>query len=74
MWEKDNVHHFIVHTRTLIDFKKREILQTDNIYSVETFFALSQAFSMFTDNNEISNKILNLELSKCNRFKGTRNL
>ena len=74
MWEENNVHVFIVHTRRLQDFKKRIIIQTDNVYSVETFFALSQAFSMFTQNNEITNKILNLELSKCNQFKGTRNL
>ena len=74
MWEENNVHVFKVHTRTLIDFKKRIILQIDNIYSVETFFALSQAFSMFTENKEITNKLLNLELSKCNKFKGTRNI
>ena len=74
MREENNVHVFKVHTRTLIDFKKRIILQIDNIYSVETFFALSQAFSMFTDNAEITNKILYLELSKCNKFKGTRNI
>ncbi|WP_435415876.1 hypothetical protein [Polaribacter aestuariivivens] len=60
---------FRVFTKTLIDFKKRKILTTDNAYSIETFAVLSELFSYFLDNSEIKNKILMKDLSKIKQFK-----
>lgn len=71
--KKENNHFFIQSTKTLIDRKKRKILSTQNIYSVETFYVLSEVFSKFLDDSEISNKILNVELSKVAKFKGSSN-
>jgi len=71
--KKENNHFFIQSTRTLIDRKKRNILSTQNIYSVETFAVLNDVFSRFLNDSEISNKILNVELSKVVRFSGTSN-
>lgn len=71
-FEKKN-HFFIVSTKTLVDCEKRSILSTQNIYSVETFAVLADVFSRFLDNSEISNKILNVEISKIEKFTGTSN-
>jgi len=70
---KGKEYFFIQETRTLVDFKTRKIVRTDNIYSVETFAVLSDVFSKFMDNSEIKNKILNAELSKITKFKGFSN-
>lgn len=71
--KKDNNHFFIQSTRTLVDRKKRQILSTQNIYSVETFAVLNDVFSRFLNDSEIANKILNVELSKVVQFTGTSN-
>lgn len=71
--KKDNNHFFIQSTKTLIDRKTRNILKTQNIYSVETFVILNSAFSRFLDNPEISNKILNIEISRIKKFTGKSN-
>lgn len=71
--EKDGQFVFVQETRTLIDRKTRQIVRTDNIYSVETFAILNDVFSKFLDNPEIKNKILHRELSKIVKFKGTSN-
>jgi len=71
--KRQNNHFFIQSTRTLTDRKKRQILSTQNIYSVETFAVLNDVFSKFLNDSEIANKILNVELSKVIRFKGTSN-
>ena len=61
---------FRVFTKTLKDFKKREILITDNAYSVETFAVLSELFHSFINSHEIKNKVLLKELSNLNKFTG----
>lgn len=71
--EKDNKHAFIVQTKTLQDFKTRKITTTEHGYSVETFFLLHSVFDKFLSDSEISNKILNRELPKENKYKGTAN-
>jgi hypothetical protein len=71
--EKDGQFVFVQETRTLIDRKTRQIVRTDNIYSVETFAILNDVFSKFLDSPEIKNKILHRELSKIVKFKGTSN-
>jgi len=71
--EKDNTHYFVQETKTLVDRKKRQFVETNNIYSVETFSILKEVFNKFLDNGEIKNKILNLELSKISEFKGSSN-
>ena len=59
---------FRVFTKTLKDFKKREIFTTDNAYSVETFAVLTEMFKLFLDDSEMKNKTLLNELSKINTF------
>lgn len=71
--EQDGGYFFIQETRTLIDRKKRQIVETNNIYSVETFALLKDVFYKFLEDSEISNKILHLELSKIVKFTGTSN-
>ena len=55
---------FIVKTKRLIDFKTRNILRTENVYSVQTFSLLRDLFAYFLDNSEVKNKILLKELSE----------
>jgi len=71
--EKNGQYVFIQETRTLIDRKKRQIVETNNVYSVETFALLKDVFSKFLEDSEIANKILHLELSKIVKFTGTSN-
>ena len=71
--EKDGQFIFVQETRTLIDRKTRQIVGTDNIYSVETFAVLNDVFSKFLEDPEIKNKILHRELSKIVKFTGTSN-
>jgi len=71
--EKDGQFVFVQETRTLIDQKTRQIVRTDNVYSVETFAILKDVFSKFLEDPEIKNKILHRELSKIVKFKGTSN-
>lgn len=60
---------FVVKTKTLVDFKTRNILETQNIYSVETFAVLRDLFDIFLNNPEIKNKLILKELSEINKFK-----
>lgn len=62
---------FRVMTKTLISFKDRHILQTDNAYSVETFAVLKDLFTHFLNNAEVKNKILLRELADIQKFKAT---
>lgn len=71
---KDGVRSFSVHTKTLIDFKSRNILLTDTVYSVETFCAMANAFTYFIENSEVKNKILLKEISEITLFNGNSNL
>ena len=71
--EKEGTHFFIVNTKTLVDFKNRNILTTSNIFSVETFAVLSEVFDKFMNDSEIKNKIIHNELSRTEKFKGVSN-
>lgn len=70
---KDKTHFFLQYTKTLVDFKKRKIIETNNVYSVETFSILYDVSKRFLNDSEIENKILNVELSKMQKFEGTSN-
>ena len=59
---------FRVVTKTLVDFKKREILSTDNGYSIETFAVLKDLFECFLENAEVKNKLLLKELADIQKF------
>lgn len=63
--------NFRVMTKTLISFKDRNILQTDNIYSIETFAVLKDLFTHFLSNSEVKHKILLKELEDIHKFKAT---
>jgi len=65
---------FNVVTRTLIDFKSRSIVNTNSLYSVETFFVLSNLMSFFMDDPEVGNKILLKEINKIQKFTANTNL
>lgn len=70
---EDGTHHFVQGTKTLIDRKTRNILTTKNIFSVESYAVIHDVMSKFFEDSEITRKILNLELSKINKFKGNSN-
>ena len=65
---------FEVRTKTLISFKERHILQTHNIYSVETFAVLCDLMKYFLNDSEVENKILLKELSEVRKFGAITNL
>lgn len=64
---------FIIQTKTLKDFKTRDILHTEMVYSVETFTVLSQLMSFILDDSEVKNKLILKELSDINTFKTRTN-
>ena len=66
---EDKTHAVAVHTKKLQDFKKRHIIRTDNLYSIETFALLKDMFSFILDKPEIKNKLLLKELDEINYFK-----
>ena len=65
---------FAVHTKTLINFKTREILNSDTLYSVETFAALGDLFSYFLDDSEVKNKLILKQLDNITKFNAKTNL
>lgn len=65
----ENRHFYILKTKTLADFSTRNILETNSTYSVETFQFLYEMIQLFTVNSELSNKKLNIELSKMNTIR-----
>lgn len=67
--EQDDERFFIVKTKTLVNFKNREIITTDNVYSVDTFTALTAAFSHFMSEPKIKNKILLKEINSINNWR-----
>jgi hypothetical protein len=75
LFERPNNDHFIVMgSKTLIDFKTRQILTTENVYSVETFVVLKDVMSILLENSEVKNKILLRELANVGKFKGKTDL
>lgn len=66
---EDKSHAVLVMTKRLIDFKTRNILITDNIYSIETFAILKDMFSFILDKPEVKNKLFLKALSEIKQFK-----
>ena len=60
---EDGVKVFLVETKTLIDFKSRNIINTKNCYSVETFAILSNLFESFLNAPIVKNKHLLKEIN-----------
>ena len=46
IYDKDGEYLIRVHTKRLIDFKKREISSGDTFYSLETFIGIASVFSL----------------------------
>ena len=65
----DKTHAILVVTKRLVDFKSRDILITNNLYSVETFALLKDMFNFILNKSEISNKLFLKELNNINKFK-----
>ena len=70
----DGFKSLAIHTRTLIDFKTRNILKTDTLYSVETFSVLSNLMNYSINDSEVKNKILLKELNDIIPFNAKTNL
>ena len=64
----DKQKFFIVRSKTLVSFSDRKISETNNVYSVETFVALKEAFSFILGNSKIKNKTLLRDLSNMGRW------
>ena len=71
---KEGNKYFIVITRRLTDFKKREITTSSTKYSIETFAVLSGLMDIFLQDSEIKNKTLLKELSDIVPFDATTNI
>lgn len=72
---EDQEEKFIqLKTKTLKSFKERLIIETNNIYSIETIFVISNLLDAFFSNSEIKNKILLREINECQKFEGTTTL
>ena len=65
---------FRVSTKTLVSFERREIITTDNSYSIETLFILKELLMMFFSDSEVSNKILLKEINAIGKFNVATNL
>ncbi len=64
---------YLVHTKRLFDFSKRNISKTTSAFSVETFNVLFTAgFTEFINDDYIQNKILINE--KTEQFTGSRSV
>ena len=75
LYQGDDGNHFYnIKTKTLVDFKTRNIIETNLAFSVETFQYLSEMFGVFTTDPELKNKILNVELGKMNKINVNTNL
>lgn len=61
---------FTVHTKRLIDFKKREIIEVNDAFSTETFIVLSDVMSDLLKDPNVK-KIIN-PFSKFDKWKGER--
>tara|TARA_R110002049_G_scaffold224712_4_gene396531 strand:+ start:17400 stop:17702 length:303 start_codon:yes stop_codon:yes gene_type:complete len=70
----DNSKFFIVRTKTLKDFKTRNILKTEVVYSVETFAVLGDLMHTFLNNSEVKNKLILKQLNDIKPFKARTNL
>lgn len=65
---------FIIHTKTLQDFRRRIITETKNTYSVETFAALGDLINAFLDAGPVKNKLIHKELSQIQKFNAQTNI
>ena len=66
--DKEGNKVFKVQTKTLVDFKKREFVEYENYYSVETFAILSEMFKRILETSKVKNKMILKELDQMNVF------
>lgn len=66
----DKSHFIVMGTKTLKDFKTRQILKTENVYSVETFVVLKDMMKHLLGDSEVKNKILLREIKAMGEFTG----
>jgi hypothetical protein len=64
---------FRLYTKTLISFKDREILVTDNLYSIETFKLINEISNHFFENSKIANKVILRELNDIKKWEARGN-
>ncbi len=64
---------FRMTTKILANFKTRNIISTDGIYSVETFAVMNSLMTALMDDPEVRNKLIHKELSKITPFNAQRN-
>lgn len=71
---KDNEKFFVVQTKTLQDFKTRNITTTLNVYSVETFAVLAGVMFEFLEHSVVKNKHLLKEISAIQKWNAWSSL
>lgn len=65
--KEDDRHIILLQTRTLVDFKTRHILETNNAYSFETFVLLKELLGLVLDDGK--NKMFIKDLKNINKLK-----
>jgi len=72
--DKENYKAFRVITKRLVDFKSRNIIETDNLYSIETFKVLSELSVWFFERPKIKNKLLLNEIKNIKPYNAKSSL
>lgn len=49
---------FVITTKRLVDFQKRQITETNNIFSLDTFMLMRDAMNELIGNSTVGNKFL----------------
>ncbi len=73
-WDGQKDKSFRLITKTLVDFKTRNILETDTLWSVESFVLLRDLFSLILDNPEVKNRLILKEIKKMQKFQVSTSL
>lgn len=56
--DSGEVRFFVISTKRLVDFKKRQITETTNVYSIDTFMIMRDAMNELMGNSIVGNKFL----------------
>lgn len=72
--DSEGKHSFRIITKRLIDFKTRNIVETDTWYSVETIKLIHDFLNVMFNDPEISNKILLKEINDIVKWSASTNI
>ena len=71
--QESKLKTFRLTTKRLECFKTRNIIKTDNLYTIETMYLIFHILTEYFTNTEILNKLLLRELNDIGEFKGEKN-